>query len=441
MLLNSKRRFKSLTIDGFYEQASAISNWEIKKDFADIIDHFGYHIKSATFKYINIANVVKLLNHMPNLEQIYFYRISDYNFKGNDFKLNLRKMREIRSSFCNEGVIDIFNSLPPDILQKIDITLHDTRHVSKAFHVAKLFESQRSIDDMEISEGFANLINFEEMKLKKLKLWGENELNRILINQRKITDLDLSFVQSGDFELICKELVSLKELRIGHAQNILSAEFLKLGRLKKLQKLALEFNGGDQEELNESIKFAVSESLSELELVFISPGISVTEATISQLGENIPEIKNFFLQSVSSLNLVNSIVTHMKSLEILHLTKSFQSPIGRYIVEDDLINDKLQELHLSGDLNDDIEDLPTLLRCCQNLKHLCLNIGHPRTRFFKLLKHFNKNLQHFECTCSIGEDGTGFHEIIYDEFREQFAKIEFYDIYPEYGRIGLVMSN
>lgn len=422
-----------------------MNDWEISERFTEIIKHFGRHIKHLTVKYVHITNIVRMLSFMPNLEKIFLHRISDSKYNtdsacDSNLKLNLNKLKEIKSSFCNEAVINIFQALPPGVLRKIDLTMHDLSNSSPQ-HVMKLFEFQQNIEEVETTERFAKLIEFEKMKLKKLKLWGENNLNRILNGQIRITKLDLSSIKAGELKIVYNELVSLQELKIGHAENLSSFELADLFRFKNLAKLSIEFDEDAQEQINASLSFAKSETLTELYLECLSSSVFVTESTLAHLGKNMPDLRILSLKSNSTLNSLNAIVRHMQNLEILHFTKSFLAPGEQFIFEEGPSNEKLQELCISGDFSDTIEELPKLIGCCKNLKMLSLTLGQPKIDFFELLKKHGTNLSRFECICSIGDDGVAFREMIHQKFKAQFSNRCFHDIYPNYGKISLVMSN
>ena len=440
MLINSKRRFKALTIDGFYQESTAMNDCEISERFMKVVEHFGCHIKQLTVKYVHVSNVMKILNLLPNLEKIFLNRISDFKFVNNrtcDNNKNLYKLKEIKSSFCNASVMNIFKILPAGVLRKIDMTLHDFINTSTDDHEVKLFENQQNVIEVETTERIAKTMNFENMKLKELKLWGENDLSRILNNQNKIKKLELGSIKTGDFKIIYRNLTSLQDLKVGHAENISSHEFTELFKLKKLRKLSLEFDEIVQDELNFSLSVANCENLIEMSLEFLSPGVSITESTFAQLGKNLPQLKTLNVNSESPLNSLNVIFQHMQSLKFLHFAKSGRAPSDHFIFQDGLINEKLIELQLSGNSCDNIEDLPKLIGCCKRLKILCLDIGQPEASFFNSLKEHGKNLEHFECTCL---NRAGFKEMIYQQFDDQFNKFDFSDIFPHYGKISLMMS-
>lgn len=405
-----------------------MNDWDISERCMGIVEHFGRHIEELTVKFIHMYSILRLLNFMPNLKKINMYRISAYKFYGsydNDFKLNLNKLKEIKSSFSNSEVMNIFKTLLPGVLRKINVTFHEDSITSEANQAMKLFEFQENIEEVEASERFAELINFQRMQLKKLKLWGVNDLNRILFGQRKITSFELSSIKVGDLKVICNELLSLKELKVGYAENISNYDFAELPKLNNLTKLSLEYVGSE-EEVNTALSYAKCENLLELNLTCLSTGVSITDSTFVHIGKNMPKLRVMSLKTEMPLNSLNSIVRHLKDLEILCIIKTLQSLAEQFVFQEDFTNEKLQELEISGGMSDNIEELPLLIGHCKNLKTLCLRIGQPKINFFKLLKEHCRTLNHIECTCSVNDDKNALQEII-QEFKDQFINLDLYD--------------
>jgi hypothetical protein len=69
------------------------------------------------------ANSVELLNFMPNLKEIKFWSITKFNsgtIAGGELKL--LKLKKIESYKCSPETLQIFNKLPPGVLQELHIT-------------------------------------------------------------------------------------------------------------------------------------------------------------------------------------------------------------------------------------------------------------------------------------------------------------------------------
>lgn len=443
LLINSRRRFKSLTIDCSCHRSTAMNGWEISDRFMKVIEHFGRHIKHLTIKYFHANNIVKLLSFMPNLVKIYLYRIWDAKFdpsSENNFKLNLNKLKEVRTSFCNESVLSIFNWLPHDILRKIDLQLHDISNSPNIYRSIKLFEDQTKIVDVEATEKFADLICFERIKLEKLKLWGNNDLNRMLNGQTGIKSLNLSSIKPGDMKIIYNELLSLENLEVGYAENISSFEFAELSRLKKLRKLSLEFDEDAQQELDISLGYAQSLGLVELTLRFMPRSALITGSTLQKLGKNMPELKKLHLSlnSESPLTSLHEIVQNMQNLEFLNFTSNSRMANEQLVFQSGVGNETLQDVRISLETYNDYEELLKLFKLCKNLKTLSLRLGNVKNNFFMLLKKGFGSLNYFECNCSINDDPVAFYQKMHEEFKNQFT---FIDLTEDFRKVSLVMKN
>lgn len=381
-MLKSTRRIKTLKISGNYSQRSGVINEHRSQRITEIIRHFGKYIKKFEVKKFTVPyNIIKLLNCMPNLEDISlqdcFY--PERGIDDENVRLELKKLRELGSIYCCRNVLNIFKTLPPGVLRKVWIYQDDPTYDNVSF---KLFKSQKNIEDLEISCDYADLIDFEKLKLVSLEMIDEkpevDNFRKILKSQHALKVFKTCCWPFDDIDMknICNELRSLEalELKIDESDSDVSSNmFATIFKLGKLKTLMLNFGGSDSEKRNEIISFISHESLSKLHLE-CDEFESLSSAAAAQLGTNLPKLNQLKAQD-ASINVLSLIVQHFQNLEYLELSISLACK-ERFVHQDGITNKKLKTLVISANgFGDQFDDLPKLIGCCEALRSVKITSG------------------------------------------------------------------
>jgi hypothetical protein len=369
-LMRSNRRFNRLFIRDSRNKSSALHYERL----GQVLQQFGKDIKQADIGAIEFPpNIVDLLNLMPNLEKIDLVEIGIHeNTIIKEGELKLHKLKQFSSSDCGLKVLQIFNQLPPGVLQ--EITLNRFWHEKStsaevSIDVPKLFNNQHSIKRVGIPSECIEFLDWSQMKLKSLKIYSNTKkdnkklVEKVLEGQDEMKELHFN----GDPSIlnpIIKELKSLVKLEI-ETRNLSTIGLPELSKLSKLKSLEFEcYNNNNPADIISFLNFTRNSGVEKLE-VYCRLGFP--EFTISQINVNFPSVKELTLQSKSSINVVNTILQSFPNLEILHFDPD-RVANEAYIYQEDLKHQKLKKLCIgpwNGEIN---HDFAKLIGCCTKLE-------------------------------------------------------------------------
>lgn len=168
-MMSSGRRIKQLKISGKQRKNYQIEN-QVER-LTNVISNFGHDIKHLELNFCELTNpLLKLLNLMPNLKKIVLKSVPDIGIaNAEEDQLNgLHNLRMIESFGCNENVLNIFATLPPNCLESLKLIDLDGEPASS--EVIKLFPNQLNIKHVETSSKFLSLLNHLQPKLQSLRL-------------------------------------------------------------------------------------------------------------------------------------------------------------------------------------------------------------------------------------------------------------------------------
>ena len=297
---------------------------------------------------------------------------------------------------------------------------------------------------------FVKLLNFVPLKLTTLILTDRVELESIIREQNKLVNLSIAEANSRDMNLICSKLRALKTLKIVNTGGMTSSDFYNFSKMKNLNQLDIGWSQDIAEKINESLISFQNISLVDLKIHCCLP---LSDEAIESLGKNAPMIKNLYLHTKSSFNVINAVIQHFKNLETLEFDNRYPDGQQEQFVHDDgLENYKLKKLTIKTTCS--FNDFPKLVGCCKKLeeidgfvvsneealravlanqvtlKSLKLRIDSWSSKWFpeisqefiSALKTHGKQLTHFQCVFGNYEDGMSLN-LLQKEFRDQFSFI------------------
>lgn len=461
-MIISERRINRLCISCPYK-------FDNDKHFMEIVEHFGRDIKQLDMSRVQVNhNFLDFLNLMPNLVKINLNNVNG-DVSLNELKLKLNKLKEVQSSECPAEILEVFNALPPGVLEKVELMWYPSEendfHENHLLSDINLFKNQQNIKEIT-AHSYLNFINFKQLKLTSLLYedFSSFRLQEQMQGQNKLTSLSSHSFQDGDLKFICNELKSLVLLN-GAFYNISSSEFSEISKLKKLKNLRVSWIAGGfvDDKVNESLFVMQSESLTDLEINCDK----VMNSAVAQLGVNCPNLQRFNLETKASFNTLNMIIKNFKNLRCLVFRggpdeddRNFYDAEALrndcYVFRQDLRNRKLRKLNISG-WCEDYQDLPKLISCCINLKvfkttlyisprmlqkillsNLKLEKLHLFTEFrfdnpqphhkvshktIEILKKVGKKLHYFYCEFKEFEKGLT-EELLIENCKQDYALVE-----------------
>lgn len=454
-IMKSKRRVKRLSISSNKFQPSGLDR------LTQVIKNVGKDVKILKVYHIVLPrNFVELLNLMPNLEKITFFEVREsekFFVMGN---LELRELKKVRILSCQPKIFVFFNYLPPGVLKKLCFTRSDDDFDSSD----KFFMNQNNIREIKADEVLAKCFEWSKVKLKEIVLTGKefpnHVMEKVLMGQDELeTATIFNKISEFSFNLICNELKSLVALTIFDIPKAIDRRpnFSNLHNLKFLELTLSSTSEISDKYFNSFLSSLRNKSLENLRLKFeaYSMGIHLTVLTMTQVGLNLPLIKNLFIDSQSPIDSINAIIKNCENLEDLEW-RSHNSEI--YTFEKGLRHEKLKKLQIKAyRVVDDKNDLPKLIGCCvklkyvyfcftmhekflseafrlqQNLKTLLVSCDDWDEQAVKLtlgtiktIKENGKRLEEFFVFPCVFEDEIT-SEIVAEEFKDQFKIIKIWD--------------
>jgi hypothetical protein len=459
-MMKSKRRIKEVEIIGksCRKKFSKLFNLRL----AEVIKHFGNNVNVFTISDVKLShNFMKILNYMPNLKKI---TVDDVKVSKSlkVIDLELQKLTEIAITTDNTEVLDIFSELPEDILLKVEIVCQNT---TRFIDAKKMFKNQENIRELVAPEHIIRRMDIKNMNLLSLTLGNVHYddgliiLDGIIDGKVEMTTLNLpSLSHQSNLSLICTELKALKSLKIC-VSECQRCDFSDLSKLQNLNKLEIlwdeEYVGIFNECANTSFSLMASESLTSLKI--ISTRIKFSDETIKTIGINCPKLKNFHLKSASQLDVVNTIIKEFANLESLTIMMTEHGEVYNYTFEENLSNQRLNQLTIDGSSKIKSRSFSKLIKCCSNLEDLCISfplnahflmkilVAQPNLKAFTVtegfcysttschqislafvenLKKYGKNLEYFRCDFFNYENRIT-EGLLRDAFESQFKLIEF----------------
>jgi hypothetical protein len=209
MSSNCRLKFIKITVDYIFELNQLQTNrlWQI-------IEKFGKDVKGFEMSgKVPVQNIIQLLNLMPNLKIVelssIFKSVREIFING---KLELHKLRIVKCHNVSASAIEIFDQLPADVLEEIELVNSDPSYNRK------LFPNQRNIEKIKTDKRFASLIDLKCLKLKSLEFFALKGFDYILVGQDQMKSFTGDNMNQKSLKAICDELKSLDELDISHLQ-------------------------------------------------------------------------------------------------------------------------------------------------------------------------------------------------------------------------------
>lgn len=326
---SSQRKLKKITISSFDEK---VTNSVLK-----IVKYFGVnvlHLKLVgKFRGDFFMEVINLLT---NLEKISLQCV-DIEYSS-FFPLKCFKLKEIESFRSPLRTLKCFDNLPSGVLEKLKIENYESTETCQRF---KIFENQLNIKEINAKTSIINCLNVKQMKLRKMTVCKTDDSMKprfypleIIKGQNEMTKLDMKdidwenrkFLSNAHFELICKEMQSLKELRIKVCNNEEEDnQLISMKRLPHLEFLDITLRFWYDDSLNEFLTFFEMENLISLDLTCKSG--TFKPETLKTFGNKCPKVQNLRIENEnSSMDIFNSIVSSFPLLEDLKL-KGFTDKI------------------------------------------------------------------------------------------------------------------
>jgi hypothetical protein len=351
-MMSSDRRLKTLEFRA--EGHNLLTELQVKR-FWQIIEKFGKNLKEFHMSYQIQANIIQLLNLMPNLE---FIDLELYVNSVSESKLELNKLRRIKCQSYSTLVIEIFEQLPPDVLEEIELFFGDQ-------YEKKIFLNQKRIKKIKTSHKLANCFDWKNLKLKSLEFSNFVGFDHILIGQNQIETFKSYIMNQSSLNAICNEMTSLVHLQLLNLQ-VDGGESFKLWKLRNLKTLNIRITRADEIEINNFLSFLQNDNIENLTICGYK--INLNELLIKQLAVNLPRLNYLHVTSQTSINAINAILRDFPNLEVLKF-EAIRTDDEAFIFQNGLKHKKLKSLKLVMSKSDDIE-LPKLMNCCEKLENL-----------------------------------------------------------------------
>ena len=319
-MVKSDRKINSLEIavKSNHNNSNVKLSFLQNKRLTQFLQYFGHQITELKISGLELpSNISKLLNLMPNLNNIVFFMVT-VQPAVKMYELNFSVLSDLNCISCCQHVFKMFNFIPSNTLKTIKISQQE----EIIYDSVKLFKNQLSIEEVEVDGSLVHLIDWKHLKLLKIKISSFNfPLTKYLEYQVELKYLS-SPLNQNELNLICNKLKSLETLNILVNQTLVY-EFSELSKLTSLTSLCVVWARGNNRTINESLKLFSSKSLINLELGCNK--VKILPSTISKLGNSCSSVKFLQMNSNSHSSLVKTIFDSFPCLESLNfLTQSFQ---------------------------------------------------------------------------------------------------------------------
>lgn len=378
-MLRSKRRIEFIRIGAFFNDSMKL---KVNEKLIKVLKHFGKNVKHVEFYGVQFhRDVAELLNLLPNLEKLTLDYLKDDQIESSEgLELKLPKLKEIVSAHCSRQVLEVFNALPPGVLETLEIAGQFRSELPELPLKLEIFQNQHNLKVLVIGDYLEN-INLTRMKLNFFDLQSHLEFPRNIEGQDEIWYFKtFGIYDPGLLKFICDEMKSLQHLDLGTVNNQLCDEISELSSLKKLKKLKIQLSCCEKM-FNESLTTFTSSSLTDLDLTCY---FELAPFAVSQLGKNCPNLNKVKFGSPSKLNVVNDVIESFQNLKELVFSfkdkdhchgnnEEEQEDVDRYNYQEGLKHAELTKLEIFGWSNE-YRDLAKLLGCCKNLKEFATTL-------------------------------------------------------------------
>lgn len=324
-IMGSNRRINALTIEykATEETFLEVSSFARLKL---VIERFGKDIKKLkSILILCPPNIIELLNLMPNLEEIDIRSFWSMSANFNDGKLELHNLKTVKVWGWQPKALKLFDSLPPGVLREI---CYESTFFGQLEKDEKLFPNQNNIKKIIACEKAIKVLVWKQTNLKEIQVECRTgiDIEEVLKEKGELETLKIRGMDDNVFKLVCNELKSLVNLSVKVNQDSLGVP--ELHKLRFLKTLFLEAN--DAEDINNFLSFTRNNSLEKLTLKCYPN--TLTEATIIQLRLNFPNLKEIFIKSSLSSQIVNAIVQNFPNLRTFEWTKRQTYNVINFIV-------------------------------------------------------------------------------------------------------------
>jgi hypothetical protein len=419
-IVKSKRRIEKLELKSLNLDPSNIRKLQA------IIENIGARIKQLTVGYCRLSMAeIALLNLMPQLEHIELGSVRLKNLSSvRNFQLNLFELKTIEICDCSEKVLEVFDQLPDDVLEEVELS--DIKTKSPRKH----FANQRKLKSLNVMSCLYIPLEIEHLNLEELLIFEVGqELKPMLKKQESLKTLNLYMnVLQSDFNFICNHLPSLESFELLSIKDI--NDLSELADLKQLKTFEVRLI---DEPVLRTIKNSSVETL-KINLIVRTDDVlrmeNLNEATVKALSTDCPNVIELSIDSRNDDDAINWCLQNfphtrytfpcglkhltLKKLEVIRFHRSLDLMF--------LFN-CLKNLEVfKTDQEIDWQDLQMILSA-KKLKALCLGkIPVVNKKFVGTLKKYEENLESFHVhhcyEVDINVDLSP--EVLREEFKDQF---------------------
>lgn len=335
--MNTKRIFRDVKLVNFRSPDHHVS-----RRIEDVFGKISFKIKSLEIasSVLLEAEVIKLLNIISSVEEISFY---DVEFIDQDESneavedLNLSKLKKFKFHLCNVKIPRILLRLPPCVLESLSIE----NCILGKETLRLIFDSQRSIRELEFDPYYVDPSSMEHLKLSKIKLMCNRHVASLLRSQRQtLHSLDLSKAHIGDNEFlkVCK-LQNLKGLKLW-IDRVSWENLENLVKLRSLNELHLNYDRLEVEYMRNVSRIRLS-SVQRLKIKF--PRLKIPPENFKEMSLNMPNIKHLNISN-QSIGVIGALIDNFRNLETLIIGCDSDSPEVVDFAVSGTRHDKLKDL-------------------------------------------------------------------------------------------------
>jgi hypothetical protein len=282
--------------------------------------------------------VIKLLNIAAKTEVLLFYDVEFLKEEEEEILEDSRcfGLKKLQFNLCTCITPKIILKVPCNVLKNVTI---ENCIIDKET-LRKIFDQQKSIEELEFDPYYVDPTSMKDMKLKKLKLMCNRHVAEIIQNQMQLQSLDLSKAHIGDVEFlkVCK-LIHLKSLKLWIDR--VSWEILdNLSNLKNLDELSLNYDRLEVEYVRNVTRIRM-ENIRKLKIKF--PRLKITAESFAEMSQNMVNVKHLHVSN-QSIGVIGALLENFKNLETLVIgCDSDSSEVVDFPINN-LRHEKLQEL-------------------------------------------------------------------------------------------------
>jgi hypothetical protein len=235
-VVNSSRKIESIRI---YQGVSGAKRKFHSKIMKKILENFKADVKELEILnyFLNLEGL-QLLSLMSLLQKLSLNGITAGKMKlPQSFRLRLPNLREFDISACDSTVLGFFDRLDDNILRKL--TLNYIPGSSENKH----FGNQRSIVDLKTSENAVDLLDLQQLKLKKVDVTLDKQTLGMFDGQDEIIEMKISYFYFGyyigepTFDCDFAKFKSLEVLDVSRFGDDITINLTSIDKLPNLRKL------------------------------------------------------------------------------------------------------------------------------------------------------------------------------------------------------------